>query len=151
MPGWRWTPRWRPVTSPRGRCRMPKNSARPKAGNLDRKQYPMSSSQTFSSLDSAAATAAATLRTTVAVRERARQLLLRARSRESAWFTVDDGKMDATAAAIADTTRKRYPKLRIPLHSRWRHFAAGGIDRKAELDKLLLDLPEASRPHALID
>ena len=34
-------------------------------------------------------------------------------------------------------TLKRFPDLRIPYHSRWRHFEAGGIDRKAQLDGLL--------------
>jgi hypothetical protein len=111
----------------------------------------MSSTPQFSSLSTEADTAAAILRTTVAVRERAVQLLNRARMRESDWFTIDDGKMDATAAAVVDATRKRYPRLRIPLHSRWRHFEAGGVNRKAELDKLLADLPESSRVHALID
>ncbi len=111
----------------------------------------MSSTQPFSSLSTEADTAATILRTTVAVRERAVQLLNRARMRESDWFTIDDGKMDTAASAIVQAARKRYPKLRIPLHSRWRHFEAGGIDRKAQLGKMLLDLPEPLRGHALID
>lgn len=95
--------------------------------------------------------AAAILRTTVAVRERAGQLLSRARNGESPWFVVDDGFMDATAVAVVDATRRRYPRLHIPLHSRWRHFEAGGVDRKKELERLLADLPLPSRGHAMID
>ena len=98
-----------------------------------------------------AETAAATLRTTVAVRERAGQLLARARMRESDWFMVDDTAMDATAAAVVDVTRRRFPRLHIPLHSRWRHFEAGGVDRRKQLESMLSDLPVPSRGHAMID
>ena len=98
-----------------------------------------------------AETAAAILRTTHAVRERAGQLLTRARNGDSPWFVVDDALLDAAASAVVDATRKRYPKLHIPLHSRWRHFEAGGVDRKGELERMLADLPAPSRGHALID
>ena len=95
--------------------------------------------------------AASVLRTTVAIRDRARQLLTRARHDESAWFIVDDSFTDTAASAIVEATRKRYPKLHVPIHSRWRHFEAGGVDRKAHLDKLLAPLPAPSRAHSMID
>src|SRR6476661_4489578 len=78
--------------------------------------------------------AAAALRTTTAVRERAQYLLNRARAGDSLWFTVHDDALPAAAAEVVDVTRARYPALRIPYHSRWRHFEAGGIDRRADLD-----------------
>ena len=80
------------------------------------------------------------LRTTAAIRERARFLLDRARAGESAWFTVDDGLLPATAGEVAAVTRSRYPDLDVPFHSRWRHFEAGGVVRGAEMDA-----------HAMID
>jgi hypothetical protein len=95
--------------------------------------------------------AANLLRTTHAIRERAGQLLARARSGGSRWFEVDDGALDAAATQVVAATRQRYPKLHVPLHSRWRHFEAGGVDRKAELDRRLAHLPPVSRAHALID
>jgi hypothetical protein len=95
--------------------------------------------------------AASLLRSTVSIRERAGQLLRRARNGESSWFTVDDGAMDTTADAVVSATKQRYPKLHIPVHSRWRHFEAGGVDRKAHLDKLLGDVPAATRARAYID
>jgi hypothetical protein len=96
--------------------------------------------------------AAEVLRTTTAVRERAGQLLARARRGESSWFTVDDGQMAEAARDVASVTRQRYPGLHhIPFHSRWRHFEAGGIDRKAQLDSLLEGLDHAQRAHAYID
>jgi GTP cyclohydrolase II len=85
--------------------------------------------------------AAAVLRSTTAVRERARQLLQRARARDSHWFSVHDDALQAAAAEVADVTRRRYPDLKIPIHSRWRHFEAGGVDRKAALDvRAMIDL-----------
>lgn len=95
--------------------------------------------------------AASLLRTTTAVRERAAQLLARARNGESPWFVVDDGFLDAAASEVVAATRKRYPKLHVPVHSRWRHFEAGGVDRKAQLEKMLPQLPLTRRAHAMID
>ena len=95
--------------------------------------------------------AADLLRTTAAVRERCGQLLARARRGESQWWTVDDGRIAGAAQAVTAATRERYPKLHIPFHSRWRHFEAGGIDRKAQLDKLLHGQEPAARAGAMID
>ena len=97
--------------------------------------------------------AAGYLRTTAAVRERAAQLLARARRGESAWFTVGgDSLMADAAATVAEVTRERYPSGRIPFHSRWRHFEAGGINRLAELDRLLGDkVSRRERARAQVD
>lgn len=95
--------------------------------------------------------AAAQLRTTVAIRERAHQLLTLARRGESSWFIVDDGFRETTAKEIVRATRQRYPKGHIPIHSRWRHFEAGGIDRRAQLDRQLGNVQPADKAHTLID
>lgn len=95
--------------------------------------------------------AATALRTTGAMRERARQLLNRARVGESAWFSVDDDALSTAAAEVAAVTRARYPDLVIPYHSRWRQFEAGGVDRRAELDGRLADFDAAARARAMID
>ena len=81
--------------------------------------------------------AVADLRSTHTIRSRAAALLERARRGESAWFVVNDGAMVNTAALVAKMTRARYPDLKIPYHSRWRHFAAGGVDRAGQLDRAL--------------
>jgi hypothetical protein len=93
------------------------------------------------------------LRTAGAVRERAAALLARARRGESTWFSIgDDAALDAAARAVADAARERYPEGRIPFHSRWRHFEAGGIDRRAQLDALLGDeVTPRERARAQID
>lgn len=86
------------------------------------------------------AAAAAFLRSTAAVRERAAALLARARRGESRWFTIGgDDAFDDTARTVAEVTRERYGSGDIPFHSRWRHFEAGNVDRLAQLDALLGD------------
>jgi hypothetical protein len=47
-------------------------------------------------------------------------------------FALDESRLGAVAAYVADVTREAYPDLKIPYHSRWRHFSAGGIDRWGE-------------------
>lgn len=93
----------------------------------------------------------AVLRTTDAIRQRATWLLHRARAGGSPWFTVHDDAMAHAAAEVVDTTRIRYPDLAIPYHSRWRHFEAGGVDRRAGLEALLAGCDTAQRARAMID
>lgn len=95
--------------------------------------------------------AASVLRSTHAIRRRCGQLLQRARAGDSKWFDVEDGAIEGAAREVAEITRKRYPKLHIPLHSRWRHLEAGGVDRKAELDRLLGDVRKAVRCESMVD
>ncbi len=99
----------------------------------------------------AAEEAASTLRSTRAIRERCGQLLARARAGESKWLMVEDGFMETAAREVAEITRKRYPRGHIPLHSRWRHLEAGGVDRKAELERLLGRVPNAVLGEAMVD
>jgi hypothetical protein len=98
--------------------------------------------------------AVAELRSTKTIRSRAAALLERARRGESAWFVINDGAMANTAALVAKLTRARYPDLKIPYHSRWRHFEAGGVDRAGQLDRALEACGTASvaeRARARID
>ncbi|MCK0176094.1 URC4/urg3 family protein [Mycolicibacterium sp. F2034L] len=89
--------------------------------------------------------AVAELRTTAAVRERSGRLLARARAGDSAWFIVDDAALEPAAAEVAGVTRRNHPDLKIPFHSRWRHFEAGGVRRTADLDtRAMIDLTVVS-------
>jgi hypothetical protein len=107
---------------------------------------------TAQAADTATAEGAATvLRSTQAIRERAHALLSRARRFESDYFIVNDGALHSTAVLVAEVTRARYPQLKIPYHSRWRHFEAGGVDRAAQLDAALGEVTPAERAKAQID
>lgn len=95
--------------------------------------------------------AARLLRSTTAVRARAQQLLARARAGASEHFVVHDAALADAARTVAALTRERYPDGRIPYHSRWRHFEAGGVDRRGRLDAALGDGDAATRARAQID
>lgn len=56
-------------------------------------------------------------------------MLALAQADASAHFRLHAKQLDATADYVIDTIRQRYPDLKVPFHSRWRHFDAGGIDR----------------------
>ena len=64
---------------------------------------------------------------------------------------VNDNALDEAAAVVAEVTQARYPDGVIPYHSRWRHFEAGGVDRRALLDARLGDVTPATRARAQID
>jgi hypothetical protein len=93
----------------------------------------------------------AILRSTKTIRARSRTLLARARRGESAFFSLNNGAMLTTAALVAELTRARFPDLKIPYHSRWRHFEAGGVNRAALLDKALGSVTPPERARAQID
>ena len=76
---------------------------------------------------------AAALLSTTAIRERCSNIATAVAQGRSRYFRVDRTRLDACARRVADVTRKRYPDLTIPYHSRWRHFEAGGIDRKSQM------------------
>ncbi len=90
----------------------------------------------------------AQLLSSAAIRERCANILRCALAGESRWFTVDLGQLDHAAEQVAAVTRRRYPDLAVPYHSRWRHFEAGGFDRAGSLFSPLMssgDLIEAAR------
>lgn len=95
--------------------------------------------------------AIAELRSTKTIRTRAQALLARARRGESAWFNVNDGAMVMAATLVAELTKVRYPDLKIPYHSRWRHFEAGGVDRAGQLNAALAKLSKTEKARAQID
>lgn len=52
---------------------------------------------------------------------------------DSPYFVWHPEKLSATASYVTEVIRERYPDLKVPYHSRWRHFEAGGVDRWARL------------------
>ena len=61
-----------------------------------------------------------------AVRERCGIVFTAAERGEAPHFHLHLDRLDDAAALVVETTRRRYPDLRVPFHSRWRHFAVGG-------------------------
>ncbi len=100
---------------------------------------------------SEAAEAVATLRDAATIRERCVNLFDAVAAGASPHFTLDLTQLDAAAARVAALARQRFPDGRIPMHSRWRHFEAGGVDRKADVDAALAGCDAAERARVLID
>src|SRR3954449_8802199 len=65
-----------------------------------------------------------------AVRARARAMLALGEAGDLQHFAVALDRLPGVVARVLATTRARYPDLgAIPLHSRWRHFSVGGVQR----------------------
>ncbi|HEY1299081.1 MAG TPA: DUF1688 family protein, partial [Stellaceae bacterium] len=64
-----------------------------------------------------------------AVRERCEIVFAAADRGDTPHFRLALDRLGETADRVAAVTRRRYPDLAVPLHSRWRHFSGGGIDR----------------------
>ncbi len=79
----------------------------------------------------------ATLHDPATIRLRCRAVMRAVEDNLSGSFRLDRSALPALADRVAALTRERFPTLDIPFHSRWRHFEAGGIDRKAEMDAAL--------------
>ena len=78
-------------------------------------------------------TAALSLLNASAVRERAHRMLAIGLEDGLPNFRIDLDRMDSTVDLVLETTRKAYPSLDIPFHSRWRHFVANGDNRWAAI------------------
>jgi hypothetical protein len=73
--------------------------------------------------------ALAYLRSPDAIRERCGEILELACAGRLHHFAYDPANLTGVTDEVVAITRETYPTLDIPLHSRWRHFNAGGIDR----------------------
>ena len=67
-----------------------------------------------------------------AVRDRAHQVLERAKSGGVRGWRLDLSRLEAAADLTAETVRLNYPDLNVPFHARWRHFVVDGRDLWAE-------------------
>ncbi len=66
-------------------------------------------------------------------------------------LTVDLDRLGACADEVVRTIRAEYPTLDIPLHARWRHFAAGGLDRWGTLNEAVRWSDARERARAAFD
>ncbi len=77
--------------------------------------------------------AALSLLNAAAVRTRAKRMLALGLDDKLPNFRIDLTRLDHTADLVAATTRKNYPTLDVPFHSRWRHFVTNGFDPWTEI------------------
>ena len=93
----------------------------------------------------------ALLRSAATIRERCANIARAVDEGRSERFTLARGKLAQVVDRVEALTRARYPALAIPYHSRWRHFEAGGVDRKARLDAALAGRTLAAQARSRID
>lgn len=91
--------------------------------------------------------AVALLRQPATIRARCHDLLRLAEADALPYLTFQPERLPAAADYVTETIRQNYPDLRIPYHARWRHFAAGGVDRWGRLARGLAgeDAAETAR------
>jgi hypothetical protein len=90
------------------------------------------------------------LRSPATIRERAKILFDRAVRGESQFYRINSGQLERCVDFVLETTRKAYPDLKIPYHSRWRHFDVGGIDRASEILRGLHPMEKARTSYDLV-
>jgi hypothetical protein len=73
------------------------------------------------------------LLTPEAVRERCGEILALAEDGRLDHFAFDPAGLDDAVRRVAEETRQNYPDLKVPFHSRWRHFALDGRDLWADV------------------
>jgi Protein of unknown function (DUF1688) len=76
---------------------------------------------------------ASELLTAAAVRDRCGVVFAAAECGETRHFRLVMMRLDEVVRRVVEITRRRYPDLDVPYHSRWRHFSAGGVDRVAQI------------------
>lgn len=73
------------------------------------------------------------LMTAAAVRHAAQRMLAEGLAGKLRCWAIDMQALPEIANLVATVTRRNYPNLAIPFHSRWRHFTVGGPDRWEKL------------------
>lgn len=95
--------------------------------------------------------AAISLLTAKAVRARAQQMLDIGQAGRLPNFRVDLPRLGAATDLTLEATRRNYPKLNVPFHSRWRHFVVSGEDRWSAFSRLAPWKDAASRARSAFD
>jgi hypothetical protein len=91
------------------------------------------------------------LRSPQTIRTRAAQLLASCEQGELRHFAVDMSRLPEVARLTAELTRKRFPTLEVPPHSRFNHFDVGNIPRRAALLRELAQCNPLERARRLCE
>jgi hypothetical protein len=98
-----------------------------------------------------APTAALSLLSAHAVRERAQRMLALGLAGKLEHFRVDLDRLQHAADLVIEVTRASYPTLDVPFHSRWRHFVANGEDRWGRIERAVEWRDAGERARAAFD
>jgi len=70
-----------------------------------------------------------------AVRARCNEVLNLSSSGGLKHFDIDYSKMDDVVNRVVKTIRRNYPSLEVPVHSRFRHFRTGNVERMSTVEQ----------------
>jgi len=85
-----------------------------------------------------------------AIRERA-QKIFELTEQGHGHFNYHADKLKPTVDYVLTVIKEKYPDLKIPFHSRWGHFRAGGIDRAKKLSQELSHLSPMEKARTQLD
>jgi len=91
------------------------------------------------------------LKSPLAIRARAENVLSVGLVDGLEHFSIELDRLAAVAARVAAVTRAAYPTLDVPVHGRMNHFRAGGLDRVAELERAIAELPDDEQARTWVD
>ena len=91
------------------------------------------------------------LKSPLAIRARAENVLSVGLVGGLEHFTIELGRLGAVADRVAAVTRAAYPDLEIPVHGRLNHFRAGGVDRVRWIETALERFRADDESRAWID
>ncbi len=91
------------------------------------------------------------LRRPATIRARCASITASVSEGRSGYFTIERSRLHLAAERVAALTLRRFPDLRVPLHSHWRQFEAGGAGHKVELDTRLAGRSRAEQARARFD
>jgi hypothetical protein len=95
--------------------------------------------------------AALSLLNAAAVRTRAKRMLALGLDDKLPHFRIDLRCLDEAVDRVVATTKKNYPSLDVPFHSRWRHFEVDGHNRSGILADFAGTPDQAQRARAAFD
>jgi hypothetical protein len=91
------------------------------------------------------------LRRPATIRQRCAMVFAAAERGATRHLGLDLARLEACAGYVAETIRAGHPSLAVPYHSRWRHFAEGGIDRWKPIAARFTGRAAIERVRAAID
>jgi hypothetical protein len=84
------------------------------------------------------------------IRERTKQIYTHA-LQGGTHFVVHLDQLDAVVDLVLEITKKNYPSGTVPVHGRYEHLRAGGIDRVAIIEDAITNLNPIDQSKALFD
>src|ERR1700676_916755 len=121
---WKLRQRKPPVTTRPNRSKTRSTRSVVRSKNIERAAVSLANPET---------SAALSLLSAGAVRERAHRMLAIGLEDRLPNFRIHLDRMDSAVEKVLKTTRKAYPSFEVPFHSRWRHFVANGDNRWATM------------------